>query len=218
MQASDFSQVAIDVQRPTELFSDGAHQVFWLGIDDETAFRCNVYLIRDGDMAILVDPGSRAFFSAVKERVAQIMDPQRITGMVLCHQDPDVAASMVDWIDMNPKIQVLSTWRTHVLLPHYGRLVYNAFDVADQTRLPLLSGTHLRFIEAPFLHFPGAFVTYDSASRFLFSGDIWAALDMNWKLTVESFDEAHPRHGLVPLGIHVVQSCRARFCRTPRRS
>jgi flavorubredoxin len=53
------------------------------------------------------------------------------------------------------------------------------------------SGRQLRFIEAPFLHFPGAFTTYDEATRFLFSGDIWAALDLDWTLVAEDFSD-HP--------------------------
>jgi flavorubredoxin len=32
-------------------------------------------------------------------------------------------------------------------------------------------------------------VTYDAQARYLFSGDIWAALDLDWTLTVNSFEE-----------------------------
>lgn len=192
MGARDFADVLIDLESPTVLFDNGQHAVYWLGITDETAFRCNTYLVRDGDEAILVDPGNRAFFAQVKSRVAQIMDPAKVTGMILCHQDPDVAASMVDWLDLNPHMKVISTPRTHVLLPHYGKLTYPAFEVSEQAVYPLPSGSELRFIEAPFLHFPGAFVTYDTASKMLFSGDIWAALDMNWSLVVDNFDTHMP--------------------------
>lgn len=189
MAGVDFSGVEIRLDQPTVLFADGAHQIFWLGINEETAFRCNVYLICDGDAAVLVDPGNRGFFPTVRARVEQIMDPRQVTGMILCHQDPDVAASMVDWLDLNPAIKVYSTSRTHVLLPHYGRPLYPAVDISDQSQISLPSGQNLRIIEAPFLHFPGAFATYDPVSRFLFSGDIWAALDMNWRLVVSSFEE-----------------------------
>jgi flavorubredoxin len=183
------SDVVIDLSVPTVLYQSGGHRIYWLGITEETAFRCNVYLIEDGSEFILVDPGSRRFFPQVKERVAQIVPPHKVTGMILCHQDPDVAASMVEWLDVNPSMRVFSSARAHVLLPHYGRDRYNAYDVGESPRFELPSGYHLRFIESPFLHFPGAFVTYATQSRYLFSGDIWAALDMDWSLTVESFDE-----------------------------
>jgi len=185
----DFRDVTIDLRHPTVLFDCDSHSVYWLGIDEETAFRCNTYLVRDGDQAILIDPGNRAYFPQVQARVAQVMEPNRVTGMVLCHQDPDVAASMVDWLALNPDMTVYSTARTHVLLPHYGQLIYSAVDVAEKPVVALPSGRSLRFIEAPFLHFPGAFVTYDASTGFLFSGDIWAALDIDWRLVVENFDD-----------------------------
>jgi flavorubredoxin len=184
---------------PTVLYQAGEHAVYWLGITDETAFRCNVYLVRDGDEAILVDPGNRTFFSQVRDRVSQILQPQQVTGMVLCHEDPDVAASMVDWLDVNPDLWVMTTPRTEILLPHYGRSDYRYWDVSEKPRYDLPSGASLKFVEAPFMHFPGAFVMYDTASRYLFSGDIWAALDLDWTLTVSSFEDHVPKMNLFHL-------------------
>ncbi|MES9989193.1 MAG: MBL fold metallo-hydrolase [Candidatus Thiodiazotropha endolucinida] len=176
-----------DMDSPTPLYSRHGTAIYWLGITDETAFRCNTYLIVDGDQALLVDPGNRSFFDQVKTRVSQIMLPEYVSGLIVCHQDPDVAASMVDWLELNPEMPVYSSPRTHVLLPHYGNPDYNAYDIVANPEFTLPSGSHLRFIEAPFLHFPGAFVTYHSESGFLFSGDIWAALDTDWSLAVSSF-------------------------------
>ncbi len=174
---------------PTVLFQEGDHAVYWLGVVEETAFRCNVYLIRSADEAIIVDPGNRNFFEAVKDRVAQIMNPMDVTGMILCHQDPDVGASMVDWLAFNPKIRVFTSPRTNVLLPYYGTGAYDYYDVVEYAEYPFSNGRTLQFVEAPFLHFPGAFATFDPASGFLFSGDVWAALDIDWNLVVEDFGE-----------------------------
>ena len=194
--ANDPSSAKIDLERPTTLYDSNGHSIFWLGITDETAFRCNTYLILDQHEAILVDPGSKQYFSQVRQRVAQIMSPQDVSGMVLCHQDPDVAASMTDWLDVNPSMRVFTSPRTQVLLPHYGRSDYQYYDVTEKPVYGLPSGASLKFVEAPFLHFPGAFVTYDTRARYLFSGDIWAALDMDWTLTVDSFEDHVPKMNL----------------------
>lgn len=188
--AKNLSGIKMDMSLPTTLYAANGHSIFWLGITDETAFRCNTYLIVDPHEAILVDPGSKQYFTQVRQRVAQIMPPEKVTGMVLCHQDPDVAASMTEWLDVNPSMRVFTTPRTQVLLPHYGRSGYRYYDVTEEPVYALPSGAGLKFVEAPFLHFPGAFATYDTQSRYLFSGDIWAALDLEWSLTVDSF-EAH---------------------------
>ena len=185
----EYKDFEISLEKVTPLYKEDGHEVYWLGIDNATAFRCNVYLIKDNDEYILVDPGSRSFYTQVRERVAQITDPANVGSLILCHQDPDVAASMIDWLDANPEITIISSARTNVLLPHYGREDYKFYDIVEEPIYRFKSGRELKFIEAPFLHFPGAFTTYDVNSSFLFSGDIWAALDIEWKLLVSDMQE-----------------------------
>lgn len=62
-----YKNYEIDLEKVTCLFKKDNYEIFWLGIDNETAFRCNVYLIKSGNEAIIVDPGSRAFFEVVKK-------------------------------------------------------------------------------------------------------------------------------------------------------
>jgi len=174
-------------EKPTPLFNDGQHAIYWLGVPDDSAFRINVYLITDQTEALLVDPGGHGEFSFVKQRVSQIMPCEQVGGMVLCHQDPDVAGSMVNWLEINPSMKVITTTRTNILLPHYGKMDYTFLNVNEEPLYFFSSGRKLRFIDAPFLHSPGAFTTYDETSKFLFSGDIWAAIDMDWRLVVEDF-------------------------------
>lgn len=172
---------------PVMLYQRDGRAVYWVGSLDEVAFRCNAYLIVAGRTALLVDPGGQIYFEQVKARVAQVIDPASVTGMILCHQDPDVCASMVEWLRLNPTMSVLTSPRAHVLIPHYGSRGYRFYNVEEQPTYALPGG-ELRFIPAPFLHFPGAFATYDTASGFLFSGDIWGALDMKWELVVKDYE------------------------------
>lgn len=189
-------QAIARMDEPTVLYAFGDRAIYWLGVPDVNAFRCNCYLIKDGGTGLLVDPGGRGQFAAVRRRVAQVLPPERLAGMILCHQDPDVAASMMEWLEFNPGMRVFSTPRTQVLLPYYGCRGYGFQDVEAEPEYTFPSGATLSFIPAPFLHFPGAFVTYDTASRFLFSGDIWAALDLDWRLNVSSLEEHIPKMDL----------------------
>lgn len=173
---------------PTTLFERDGQAIHWVGSLDEVPFRCNSYLITDRDRALLVDPGSRRYFEQVKARVSRVADPARLTGMILCHEDPDVCGSMADWLALSPDALVMTSPRTQVIVPHHGRRDYRYYDVEKQPVYALPGGGALRFVPAPFLHFPGAFATYDTRSGFLFSGDVWGALDMNWELVVRDFD------------------------------
>lgn len=167
---------------PVVLYENDRHTVYWLGIYEPTAFRCNSYLVRSGDTGVLIDPGGRPGFPAVRAALEAVMPIEALTGMVLCHQDPDVAASMCDWLALNPALTVFTTPRTHVLLSAYGSSDYQLHDVEAEPVFVFPTGHRLHFIGAPFLHFPGAFTTFDAASGFLFSGDIWAAPAFDWRL------------------------------------
>jgi len=185
--------ITIDTDTNILLFESNNHKIYWMGIEEESAFRCNVYLIEDNNEFILVDPGSRLYHQELKDRVSKITDIKNISALILCHQDPDVAASMIDWLDINKDITVITSARTNVLLPYYGKKDYNFFDISENQFYEFKSGNRLKFIEAPFLHFPGAFTTLDLASNMLFSGDIFAALDIDWNLVVNDF-EAHKQN------------------------
>lgn len=175
------------LDRPVLLYEGNGRTVYWVGSVEETNFRCNAYLFLSGEEAYLIDPGSKWHFPQVRDRVGQVVDPARVTHIIVHHQDPDLCASIPDWLALNPDIEVLTNSRAAVLIPHYG------FDgdrvrCVDGLRQPLGGGGELRFVAAPFMHFPGAFVTYDTGSGYLFSGDIFAAVSGDWQLFADDFD------------------------------
>lgn len=181
-------ELSENFDQPTLLFEKGDHKLYWLGIPEETAFRCNSYLIVDGDEAVLLDPGNRNYFAFVYQRVSQVINPHKVRFLICCHQDPDVSASIFDWLRWNPGLKIMSSRRANILLLHYGiEDETSLVDIEPNLTFSFSSGRKLRFIEAPFLHFPGAFATYDSELELLFSGDVWAALDIDWRLFVTDF-------------------------------
>ncbi len=194
---------------PVCLF-DGPHQVWWIGSSEASPFRCNAYLLVDGATRVLFDPGSaRWHFPQVLARVKQIVDPTSVTHIVAHHQDPDVIDSLPLWLELAPEAAVVATPRTRVLLPYYGlpeRVNWLDVSPLDNTVLELEHGV-LAFLTSPFLHFPEAMVTFDEASGFLFSSDIGAAIDDDWKLVADDW-ERHWRT-MVPFHVFYMASNRA---------
>ncbi len=185
---------ALSADSPVLLFDNRqGHSVYWLGIAGETAFRCNTYLVVDGEEGLLIDPGARYAFDEIRTRVEQVLPPERLTGLVLSHQDPDVAASMHRWLALKSDLAILATPRTHVLLPHYCHGEYVRYNVEENSCFSFSSGNRMKFVPAPFLHFPGAVTTFDPVSEYLFSGDVWAAFDTDSKLLVADFSQHKDR-------------------------
>jgi flavorubredoxin len=187
--ASDIPDVIQLFNEISSLFYNKKREIYWLGIPSEAAIHCNTYLIVDGDEGIIVDPGSILAFEEILKRVEEIMPITKIVAITASHQDPDVCSSLFKWIEINPKIKLISSRRADILLRFYGKGEYELYDVSENTEYTFSSGRKLQFIQAPFMHFPGAFTIYDQESKYLFSGDIWAALDFNWKLVVEDFEK-----------------------------
>jgi flavorubredoxin len=195
--------------QPVCLF-DGAHAIYWVGSQEDSPFRCNAYLIVDGDTRILVDPGSAMHhFAQVKARVAAVVPPESVSHIVLQHQDPDLCDSLPDWLEVAPDVTLVTTPRARVLLPYYGfKRDVKWLDVSpnDSTFMEL-SGGSLSFITAPFLHFPEAMTCFDEASGFLFTGDIGAAVEQDWRLVAVDW-EAHWR-SMLPFHVFYMASNRA---------
>lgn len=179
-----------DIDEAILLYESGNRYIYWLGIEEENAFRTNTYLIVDNEEAIVVDPGNRSYFKSVVEKIKDLGYLENVKALILCHQDPDVAASLYDWLELNPDLTIITSARTNVLLPHYGKSYYDFYDSGATNDFNYIfeSRNKLKFIEAPFLHFPGAITTYDEESGVLFSGDIWAAIDMDYSFVVNDFE------------------------------
>jgi len=184
--------MSIDVSKPVEI----APGVSWIGFYDKNAgFHCNSYLVLDGDQAVLFDPGSVPHFPRVLSKVCRLVSFDQITHIIVTHQDPDLCASIPKFEELiygvGGSCRIVTHSRASVLIPHYGvRSEFYNVDMNGWT-LKLKSGRQFDFIFAPYLHFPGAFMTYDRQTKILFSGDLFGAFSFDWSLFAnENYVEA----------------------------
>ena len=175
------------------LFEKGQHKIYWVGTSSSRALRNNIYLIKDRNEGIIIDCGSRGEFQETLSRIKQVMPLSYITKIFANHQDPDVTSAMVDWLELNPNIEIIASPNTHTLIQHYmpNGETYKYFNTDRNPILTLDSGAVLEFIPSPFMHSPGAVSIYNRYTKTLFSGDIWAAISVEWKLILEDDFEEH---------------------------
>ncbi len=179
-----------DLSNPVEIAKD----IFWVGFDDASAgFRCNPYILNDGDETVFFDPGSVPHFPIVLSKVIKATRLERIKHVIVTHQDPDLCAALPRFEELvagtGGSFNICTHTRASLLISHYGtRSGFYRVD-ANDWRLTLQSGRKLQFIFAPFLHFPGAFMTYDEKSKILFSGDIFGGFSFDWNLYANEYYE-----------------------------
>lgn len=175
------------------LIDKGLHKVYWIGTTAAKAFRSNIYLIKDMNEGIIIDCGSRDEFEETVSRIKQVMPISSITKIFANHQDPDVISAMVDWLDFNPNIEIITSPITNMLIQHYMKddKTYKYYNTQNNPSMTLGSGAVLDFIPSPFMHAPGAVTVYNRYTKTLFSGDIWAAISLEWKLILEDDFSEH---------------------------
>lgn len=163
--------------------------IFWVGFEEkETALHCNPYILIDKEEVVLFDPGSIPDFPKIMRKIIDVVRPGSISTIVVSHQDPDVCGNLaiVEDVIENPELRIVSHSNTGRLIYHYGLKSKMYYADRNDYRLTLKSGRELEFIYAPYLHSPGAIVTYDHKTRSLFSGDLFGGVSKEWSLFAEA--------------------------------
>ena len=153
-----------------------AEDIWWVGVRlPGDQFQCHAYFLDNGRDSVLLDPGSPLTIEETLERVGDVTSVDSIRYLVCHHADPDIAASLPYLSSRLTRddVEVVTAWRAAALLKHYGhRFPYYLVEKNDWT-LPLSADRRLEFQLTPYLHFPGAMVSYDTASATLFSSDLF---------------------------------------------
>ena len=191
------------MKKTSVIFQDGEHKWFAISRDPEKPnylIDTNEYLITDGDIAMLTDPGGSEIFPAVFSAICEEFDPVKIRCLFASHQDPDIISSLALWLICNPQVRCYSSWLWSSFIPHFGGTGDTLIAIPDEGMEMPLGKITLEAIPAHYLHSSGNFHVYDAKARILFSGDVGAALmpPAENDLYVKDFD----KHIALAQGFH----------------
>lgn len=157
--------------------------IYWVGgCAQDGGLHCNPYLIIEGNEGVLIDPGSVLDFEDVYENVCSLIALEKIKYVILQHQDPDLCSAVPLFEKAGAKFEIVTHWRTQTLVKYYG--IQSNYYIINENNflLKLKSGRTLGFVLTPYLHFPGAFTSYDYQTKTLFSSDLFGAFSYEWSL------------------------------------
>ncbi|MDA3955171.1 diguanylate cyclase [Oceanispirochaeta sp.] len=169
-----------DINGPVEI----APRIWWVGhYLKGDPFQCHCYLIENGMDSILIDPGSRLTFKHSFAKIEKILPFTHIRYFVVHHQDPDItgALDIIDQLNCREDACILSHWRAIALLKHLG-LDMPLFCVEEMNWSLTAGERELEFIFTPYLHFSGAFCTFDRKTGSLFSSDLMGGFTDDFSL------------------------------------
>lgn len=131
----------------------------------------NSYLILDEKVAIL-DSVEIKFKDEWLNNIKRVLKDRKVDYLIVQHMEPDHSANIISLIKEYKDVKIVSNVKSFMMMQNYfkddfkeNRMIVNEGDT-------LSLGKHtLKFLMAPFVHWPEVMVTYDEYSKVLFSAD-----------------------------------------------
>ena len=180
------NQMVVDTSQAVEI----APRVWWVAsMLPHDNFQCHTYLIEQGDQSVIIDPGSALIVDEIIKKIDDVVGLRNVRWLVCSHADPDILGALPRMIErgLHPDARIVTHWRDEALIVHSGLpLPYWRIEEHDW-RLELDDRT-LEFVFTPYLHFAGAFGTFDPVSGTLFSSDLFGGFTDDKSLFASSLE------------------------------
>ncbi|MDD5492881.1 MAG: FprA family A-type flavoprotein [bacterium] len=163
-----------------------ASNVFWAGaihpdlrlFDDlfptEHGTTYNSYLVKGRDKTALIDTVKGIFVQDFMANLKTICDPAKIDYLIVNHTEPDHSGSFQEFLKINPNVTVVITKPGSLFLKELTHDEFNVLEASDELNIDL-GGRTLKFIIAPFLHWPDTMFTYLIEDQVLFPCDAFGS-------------------------------------------
>ena len=142
----------------------------------------NSYLIIDEKVAIL-DSVEIKFKDEWLNNIKKVIKDRNVDYLIVQHMEPDHSANIVSLIKEYPNVKIVSNEKSFMMMQNYFNNDFKENKIIVNEGDTLSLGKHtLKFMMAPFVHWPEVMVTYDEYSKVLFSADAFGkfgALDVN---------------------------------------
>lgn len=134
----------------------------------------NAYLFKGNEKTILFETVKDKFAAQFIERIKNVCDPKEIDYIVVNHTEPDHAGSISVLLDYCPNATIVGTSPAIKFLKEIVNHPFNALPVSDGDSLNIGDKT-IRFIMAPFLHWPDTMYSYIEEDKTLVTCDSFGA-------------------------------------------
>jgi len=144
-------------------------RIFDIIMKTEFGTSYNAYLVK-GEKTALIETVHGTFFEEYLDNLASLVDLDKIDYIILNHTEPDHSGALKYLLDKNPDIQVVGSMAAQKYAKAIVNTSFNAITVKDGDSIDL-GGKTLKFIIAPFLHWPDSMFTWLEEDKILFSCD-----------------------------------------------
>lgn len=129
----------------------------------------NSYFI-NADKKAIVETSKATFKDTYLDKVRKVVDFSEIEYIIMNHTEPDHSGNVTHLLDLAPQATVVGSRSAINFLKHMIDKEFKSLIVKDGDTLDL-GNKQLKFISAPFLHWPDTMYTYLVEDKILFTCD-----------------------------------------------
>ncbi|MHB9059162.1 MAG: FprA family A-type flavoprotein [Bacillota bacterium] len=134
----------------------------------------NSYVLK-GDRTAVIETADEKMADRYMKDLGSVTDLSAIDYIILDHTEPDHSGSLARLLGAAPKAKVIASKAGARFAREIVKMEFPVQIVGEGDTLDLGRGRVLRFIDAPFLHWPDTIFTWLESERVLFSGDAFGA-------------------------------------------
>ncbi len=164
-----------------------APNVFWVGVKHHNrrlfdaliplphGTSYNAYLVKGSQKTALIDTVNPGFDQELLDKISEHTDPAKIDYVVMNHAEPDHAHALVTILDVAKGAKLVTGAKGRDAAMMYFNVDPARIVVVDESSRIELGGKTLKFVDAPWLHWPETIFTYLEEDRILFPCDFFGS-------------------------------------------
>ncbi len=190
---------------------DSDLKVFDIIMRTEHGTTYNSYLIT-GEKNVVIETVKAGFTDEFISNIKQVMDPKDIDYIILNHTEPDHTGALRRLLEEAPNAVVYASRGALNFLTNILNEEFSSHTVKDGETLSL-GEKSIRFISAPFLHWPDTIFSYLPEENMLFSCDVFGSHFCDERIFDDLVGEFHYdfayyySHIMRPFKEHVLKAC-----------
>jgi len=151
-----------------------ASRIFDVMIEMEYGTTYNAFLIKNNGKSALIEAVHADYFNEYLENIQSVLGNTAPDYLILNHNEPDHSGTVAQLMEVYPNLSIITSKAGAIYLKNIVNKTLAVKTVADQETVDL-GGDELKFIMAPFLHWPDTMLTYFAKDKTLFPCDFFGA-------------------------------------------
>ena len=180
-----------------------APDVYWVGVKDQNrrlfdgliplphGTSYNSYLVKGSEKTALIDTVNPGFEQELLDKISQHTDPAKIDYVVMNHAEPDHASACAWMLTVAKGATLLTSAKGKADAMMYFGVPEDRITVVNEESAIDLGGRTLKFVDAPWLHWPETMFTYLPEEGVLFPCDFFGSHIAYGEFYADEFGEGH---------------------------